>query len=101
MEGRLWDDADIPALARMAEKVHEHGSLAGIELCHNGSHGANLYSRQTPMAVGHMPSTGTTRCRRGGWTSTTSPTCADGTARPCGGRSRRASTSSTSTRVTA
>ena len=31
-EGRLWDDEDIPALARMVEQVHEHGSLAGIEL---------------------------------------------------------------------
>ena len=28
-EGRLWDDSDIPALARMAERVHAHGSLAG------------------------------------------------------------------------
>ena len=33
IEGRLWDDADIPALARMTEKIHEHGSLAGIEPC--------------------------------------------------------------------
>ncbi len=57
-EGRLWDDADIPALARMVEKVHEHGSLAGIQLCHNGSHGANLYGRLAPMSVGHMPVVG-------------------------------------------
>jgi dimethylamine/trimethylamine dehydrogenase len=54
-EGRLWDDADIPALARMVEKVHEHGSLAGIELCHNGRVSANLYSREAAMSVGHMP----------------------------------------------
>ena len=57
-EGRLWDDADIPALALMVEKVHEHGSLAGIQLCHNGSHGANLYSRLAPMSVGHFPVAG-------------------------------------------
>ena len=57
-EGRLWDDNDIPALARMVEKVHEHGSLAGIQLCHNGSHGANLYGRIAPMSVGHMPVVG-------------------------------------------
>src|SRR5512139_4061870 len=44
-EGRLWDDADIPALALMAEAVHEHGSLAGIELAYNGLDAANLYSR--------------------------------------------------------
>ena len=30
-EGRLWDDADIPVLARMTDKIHRHGSLAGIE----------------------------------------------------------------------
>jgi dimethylamine/trimethylamine dehydrogenase len=54
-EGRLWDDSDIPALARMTERVHAHGSLAGIELVHNGIHGANLWSREAPMAAGHMP----------------------------------------------
>jgi dimethylamine/trimethylamine dehydrogenase len=58
IEGRLWDDADIPALARMTEKIHEHGSLAGIEPVHNGIHGANLWSREAPMAAGHMPVTG-------------------------------------------
>ena len=42
----------------MVEKVHEHGSLAGIQLCHNGSHGANLYGRLAPMTVGHMPVSG-------------------------------------------
>src|SRR4051794_21891833 len=57
-EGRLWDDRDVPALARMAERVHAHGSLAGIEPCHNGIHGANLYSREAPMAAGHAPVTG-------------------------------------------
>ena len=36
VEGRLWDDGDIPALAKMAEAVHEHGALAGIELVHGG-----------------------------------------------------------------
>ena len=25
IELRLWDDRDIPALARMADKIHEHG----------------------------------------------------------------------------
>ena len=57
-EGRLWDDSDIPALARMTERVHAHGSLAGIEPVHNGIHGANLWSREAPMAAGHMPVTG-------------------------------------------
>jgi len=57
-EGRLWSDEDIPALARMVEKVHEHDSLAGIELCHNGRVSSNLYSRQTSLTVGHMPTDG-------------------------------------------
>ncbi len=57
-EGRLWDDDDIPALARMAERVHAHGALAGIEPVHNGIHGANLWSREAPMAAGHMPVVG-------------------------------------------
>jgi dimethylamine/trimethylamine dehydrogenase len=57
-EGRLWDDSDIPALARMTERVHAHGSLAGIEPVHNGIHGANLWSREAPMAAGSMPVVG-------------------------------------------
>jgi dimethylamine/trimethylamine dehydrogenase len=49
-EGRLWDDADIPGLALMAEAVHKHGSLAGIELVYNGLDAANLYSRVPSLA---------------------------------------------------
>ncbi len=49
-EGRLWDDADIPALALMAEAVHKHGSLAGIELVYNGLDAANIYSRVPSLA---------------------------------------------------
>src|SRR5438552_9008471 len=43
----------------MTERVHAHGALAGIEPVHNGIHGANLWSREAPMAAGHMPVTGT------------------------------------------
>ena len=50
VEGRLWDDGDIPALAKMAEAVHEHGALAGIELVHGGYSNANHYSRIPPIA---------------------------------------------------
>jgi dimethylamine/trimethylamine dehydrogenase len=49
-EGRLWDDDDIPALALMAEAVHKHGSLAGIELVYNGFDAPNLYSRVPSLA---------------------------------------------------
>lgn len=49
-EGRLWDDGDIPALQLMTEAVHAHGSLAAIQLVHNGLHAANRYSRHIPLA---------------------------------------------------
>ena len=32
IEGRIWDDSDIPAHRLMTDAVHEHGALAGIEL---------------------------------------------------------------------
>ena len=50
LEGRLWDDGDIAPLALMAEAVHKHGSLAAIELCHNGRRASNHYSRDVPLA---------------------------------------------------
>jgi dimethylamine/trimethylamine dehydrogenase len=49
-EGRLWNDDDIPALALMADAVHQHGSLAGIELVYNGLDAPNLYSRVPSLA---------------------------------------------------
>ncbi len=49
-EGILWDDGDIPALEKMADAVHKHGSLAGIELQHGGYCSSNNYSRIPPIA---------------------------------------------------
>ena len=49
-EGILWDDGDIPALAKMTEAVHKHGSLAGIELQYGGYCSSNNYSRIPPIA---------------------------------------------------
>lgn len=49
-EQRLWDQRDIPALKLMTEAVHEHGSLAGIQLAHNGHHAPNLFSRIPPFS---------------------------------------------------
>jgi dimethylamine/trimethylamine dehydrogenase len=57
-EGRLWDDGDIPALALMAKAVHEHGSLAGIELVYNGFDAPNLYSRVPSLAPVSMGTIG-------------------------------------------
>jgi dimethylamine/trimethylamine dehydrogenase len=55
IELRIWDDQDIPALARIADAIHRHGALAGIELCYNGMNGPNLYSRVAPMGPAHLP----------------------------------------------
>jgi dimethylamine/trimethylamine dehydrogenase len=55
VELRLWSDQDIPALARIAERIHAHDSLAGIELCHSGYTANNLWSREVPIAASAMP----------------------------------------------
>jgi dimethylamine/trimethylamine dehydrogenase len=57
-EGRIWSDDDIPALVLMAEAVHKHGSLAGIELVYNGYDATNLYSRVPSLAPGSMGTLG-------------------------------------------
>ncbi|MQP68413.1 NAD(P)-binding protein [Niveispirillum sp. SYP-B3756] len=46
---RLWDDADIPALARAAEAIHRYGALAGVELGHHGFRAQNRTTREVPM----------------------------------------------------
>ncbi len=51
IEQRLWDDRDIPALARMAGAMKSHGALAGIQLAYSGINGPNLYTREVPLAV--------------------------------------------------
>lgn len=51
---RLWDDDDIPMFAAAADKVHEHGSLFGIELVHGGLSRANKTSRMAPLAPSHQ-----------------------------------------------
>ena len=55
IEGRLWDDADIPIFARMTDKIHEHRSLAGIELAYAGMVTPNRYTREIPLAPSHLP----------------------------------------------
>jgi len=55
VELRNWDDRDLPMLARIAEKIHAHGSLAGIELCHSGYTAPNRWSREIPIAVSARP----------------------------------------------
>ena len=55
VELRLWSDHDLPMLARIAEKIHQHGSLAGIELCHSGYTANNLWTREVPIGVSATP----------------------------------------------
>ncbi len=55
IELRLWEDHDIPMLAKMSEGIHEHDALAGIELTYPGVNGPNLYTREVPMAPTPLP----------------------------------------------
>jgi dimethylamine/trimethylamine dehydrogenase len=50
VEGRLWDDRDLPALALLSDAVHAHGALAAIELVHGGMNASNQYSRDVAIA---------------------------------------------------
>ena len=59
IEGRIWDDADVPMHARLVEMVHEHGALAGIELVHSGMVAPNLYVRRPPLGPANLPVSGT------------------------------------------
>jgi dimethylamine/trimethylamine dehydrogenase len=51
----LWDDGDLANLAAMADAVHAHGALAGIELWHGGSYVANLSTRVPSFGVRSAP----------------------------------------------
>lgn len=53
-EHRLWDERDIPALRHMTDAVHEKGSLAAVELVHNGNHAPNLLTRAPLLAPSDM-----------------------------------------------
>ena len=55
IELRIWDEDDMPGLAKMADAIHSHGALAGIELAYSGANGPNLYTREVPMAPMHTP----------------------------------------------
>lgn len=46
----LWDDDDVKSLATVASAIHAHGSLAGIELWHGGSHSSNRMMRTPTLA---------------------------------------------------
>jgi dimethylamine/trimethylamine dehydrogenase len=51
----LWDDEDVRSLARTADAIHAHGSLAGIELWHGGAHSNNRLTREPLLAPSARP----------------------------------------------
>lgn len=51
----LWDQGDIRSHSLMTDKVHEHGSLAGVELWAGGSRSANLFTNEVAMDVSSRP----------------------------------------------
>ncbi|MCY1126166.1 NAD(P)-binding protein [Frigidibacter sp. RF13] len=50
----LWDEGDIANMAAMAEAVHAHGALAGVELWHGGWRAGNILSREAPLGPESM-----------------------------------------------
>ncbi|MEM1149827.1 MAG: FAD-dependent oxidoreductase [Pseudomonadota bacterium] len=57
IEGRLWDDDDIPVFQKMCDRIHAHGALAGIEPCYDGLATPNRLSREIPMGPSARPVT--------------------------------------------
>ncbi|PZF76163.1 NADH:flavin oxidoreductase [Aestuariivirga litoralis] len=55
IELRIWDDQDLPMLARIAEAVKVKGALAGLQLAHNSMNAPNLYSREIPLGPMDLP----------------------------------------------
>ena len=54
----IWDNADVKAQGMMVDKVHAHGSLAGIQLWHGGSDISNLHSREITLGPQSRPASG-------------------------------------------
>ncbi|MDH3475651.1 MAG: NADH:flavin oxidoreductase, partial [Rhodospirillales bacterium] len=51
----LWDDNDIPVLARACEEVHAHDALFGVQLAYGGGHYANRLAREVPIGPMSRP----------------------------------------------
>ncbi len=52
---RLWNDADIASHALTTDAVHQHGSLAAVELWHGGAVVMNRTSRLPPLSPSGVP----------------------------------------------
>ena len=55
IELRLWEDKDIPSIAKMAQAMKTHGALAGIQLAYSGINGPNMYTKEVPLAPSALP----------------------------------------------
>ena len=51
-----WSESDMRALGLVADAIHEHGALAGIELYHGGSESLNGESRNNRVAPSQLGS---------------------------------------------
>ena len=45
----LWDEGDVANMAAMADAVHAHGALAGVELWHGGIRSGNVLTREASL----------------------------------------------------
>ena len=52
---KLWDEGDVRNLAQMCEQVHEHGSLAGVQLLHGNTLSDNADTRAPGRGVSQLP----------------------------------------------
>ena len=90
----LWDEDDVRALAKTADAIHAHGSLAAVELWHGGAHANNRLTREPMLAPSAQPAKFVQPARRAPWTGRTSASSAAGSARRRSVPSGPASTSS-------
>jgi dimethylamine/trimethylamine dehydrogenase len=51
---RMWDDNDVTVMANMVDLVHQHGSLAALQLAHAGLGARNFYSRMPALGPGSL-----------------------------------------------
>jgi dimethylamine/trimethylamine dehydrogenase len=56
ISARLWDEDDVRNLSVMTDAVHEHGSLAGVELWHGGAYSPGADARSVAVAPSQIPS---------------------------------------------
>jgi dimethylamine/trimethylamine dehydrogenase len=56
ISARLWDENDVRNLSLMADAVHDHGALAGVELWHGGARSPSSDARSVAVAPSQIPS---------------------------------------------